>query len=141
LRHLLVAPQWALHSKGVSLRGVRISGRLGLESATVRCPLLLEDCYLDSLDPLTLDYATVPRIVLSRCRVAGAVSANLLVVTKELHFSGSVFEAVVRLAGADITGQLNCSGAKLTGTDGDGTWTSPREVDTGAMRPWSTVAG
>jgi hypothetical protein len=23
----------------------------------------------------------------------------------------------------------------------DATWTSPREVDTGAMRPWSMVAG
>jgi hypothetical protein len=29
----------------------------------------------------------------------------------------------------------------LTHADLQALWTSPREVDTGAMRPWSTVAG
>jgi hypothetical protein len=60
LRHLLVEPQWSVHSKGVRLRGARIRGRLDLESATVRCPLLLEDCYFDGPDPVALDYATAP---------------------------------------------------------------------------------
>ena len=120
LRHLLVEPQWPVHSKGVRLRGARISGRLDLESATVRCPLLLEDCYLDGPEPVALDYATVHLIVLSRCRVVGGLTADLLVVTKELDLGGSAFEGVVRLLGADITGQLSFRGAKLTGTDGDG---------------------
>jgi len=118
LRYLLVEPQWAVHSKGVQLRGMRISGRLDLESATVRCPLLFEDCYFDSPEPVVLDYATVPRIVLARCRVAGGLTAGLLVVTKELDLTGSVFEGAVRLAGADITGQLNCCDAQFTGKDG-----------------------
>jgi hypothetical protein len=43
LRQLLVEPQWPVHSRGVRLRGARISGRLDVESATVRCSLLLED--------------------------------------------------------------------------------------------------
>jgi hypothetical protein len=120
LRHLLVEQMWPVHSKGVRLRGARISGPLDLESATLRCPLLLEDCYLDSLDPVTLDYATVSRIVLSRCRVAGGLTASLLVATKDFDLGGSAFEGVVRLVEADITGQLVCRGAKLTGTNRDG---------------------
>jgi hypothetical protein len=42
------------------------------------------------------------------------------VVTKELDLSGSVFEGVVWLLGADIAGELCCKGAQLTGTDRDG---------------------
>jgi hypothetical protein len=71
LRHVLVDSQWPVHSRGVRLRGARISGRLDLDSATLRCPLLLEDCHLDNPDPVALDYATADRIVLSRCRVVG----------------------------------------------------------------------
>jgi hypothetical protein len=120
LRHLLVESQWRVHGKGVQVRGVRITGQLDLESATMRCPVLLEDCYLDSPYPLTLDYATVSRIVLRHCRVVGDLTANLLVVTKELDLAGSAFEGVVRLLDAHVTGQLTCSGAQLDGTDGDG---------------------
>jgi hypothetical protein len=120
LRHLLVEPQWPVHTNGVLLRGARISGRVDLESATVRCPLLLEDCYLDGPDPVALAYATVPRMVLSRCRVVGGLTADLLVVTKGLDLRGSTFEGEVRLLGSDITGQLTCRGAKLTGTDVEG---------------------
>jgi hypothetical protein len=120
LRHLLVESQWPVHSKGVWLRGARISGPLDLESAMVRCPLLLEDCYLDSPDSVTLDYATAPLIILSRCQVVGGLTANVLMVTKGLDLNGSVFEGVVWLLSADIGGELNCKGAQLTGTDGDG---------------------
>ena len=120
LRQLLVEPQRPVHSKGVRLRGARISGRLDLESATVRCPLLLEDCYLDGPESVVLDYATVHLIVLSRCRVVGGLTADLLVVTKGLDLGGSAFEGVVRLLGAEITGQLSFRGAKLTGTDIEG---------------------
>jgi hypothetical protein len=120
LRQLLVEPQWPVHSKGVRLRGARISGRLDLESATVRCPLLLEDCYLDGPESVVLDYATVHLIVFSRCRVVGGLTADLLVVTKGLDLGGSAFEGVVRLLGADITGQLSLRSAKLTGTNRDG---------------------
>jgi hypothetical protein len=120
LRHLLLAPQWPVHSKEVRLRGVRISGQLDLESGTVRCPLLLEDCYLESPEPVVLDNATASQIVLSRCRVVGGLTARLLVVTKDLDLEGSLFESVVRLSGADITGQLTCRNAEFTGTDGNG---------------------
>src|SRR5688572_6023357 len=41
LRYLLVEPKWPVHAKGV-----RISGRLDLEAATLRCPLRLSTCFL-----------------------------------------------------------------------------------------------
>jgi hypothetical protein len=132
LRHLLVEAQWRVHSKGVWLRGARISGQLDFESATVRCPLLLEDCYLDSPDAVVLDYATVSRIVLSHCRVVGGLTANFLVVTKELDLGGTVFEGVISLLDADITGQLSFSGAHLNGIDDDGTALVADEIKVGA---------
>jgi hypothetical protein len=120
LRNLLVESQWQVHSKGVRLRGARIVGPLDLESATVRCSLELEDCFFDGPDPVVLAHATVPRIVLSDCRVVGGLTADLLVVTKELDLSGSAFEGVVQLRGAEITGRLACSGVQLTAADSDG---------------------
>jgi hypothetical protein len=116
LRHLLVGPDWEVHAKGVRLRGARISGHLDLESATLRCPLILQDCYLDSEQPVVLDYATVSRLSVVRCQLAG-LTADLLVVTKELDLSRSTISGVFLLRGADITGQLICRGARITGTD------------------------
>jgi hypothetical protein len=134
LRHLLVESQWPVHSKGVWLRGARISGPLDLESATVRCPLQLEDCHLDSPDPVILGYATAPWIRVSHCRVVGGLTANLLVVTKELDLKGSAFEGVIHLLDASITGQLICGGAQLTGTDSNG-----NALDGSGMKVGSSV--
>lgn len=117
LRHLIVTTQWPAHAKGVRLRGLRIIGALDLESATLRCPLVLDDCYLDSPDPVTLDYANVSRLELVRCRMAG-LSAEMLVATKELDLTQSVFAGTVRLLGANIAGQLCCNGAVMTATSG-----------------------
>ncbi len=61
LRHLLFAGQWPVDAKGVRLRGVRISGLLDLEAAALRCPLLLDCCYLDADDSACLDHATAMR--------------------------------------------------------------------------------
>jgi hypothetical protein len=52
--------------------------------------------------------------------VVGGLTADLLVVAKGLDLRGSAFEGVVRLLGADITGQLSLRSAKLTGTNRDG---------------------
>ena len=58
LRDLLAGEQWPVHAKGVRLRGVKISGFLDLEGATLRRPLSLDSCYLHSDDPVCLDHAT-----------------------------------------------------------------------------------
>src|SRR5215469_64850 len=39
LRYLLIGGSWPVDPKGVRLRGVRVSGLLDLEGATVTCPL------------------------------------------------------------------------------------------------------
>ncbi|MGW7055111.1 hypothetical protein [Streptomyces sp. NPDC054887] len=110
LRHLLVEPQWAVHARGVRLRAVKISGHLDLESATLRCPLVCEDCFFDSPEPVTLDYATASYVALLRCSLA-SLAGDALVVTKDLDLNGSLFEGgAVRLPGAVITGQLSLRG-------------------------------
>jgi len=119
LRHLLVAEKWPVHAKGVRLRGLRISEHLNLEAATLRCPLRLENCYLDDLRPVNLDYATVSLVTLMRCHLAG-LAGDTLVVTKALDLTGSTLTGPLMLHSADITGQLNCHGAQLTGTDSEG---------------------
>jgi len=68
LRDLLAGGQWPVHAKGVRLRGVRISGLLDLEGASLRCPLSLDCCYLDADDPVCLDHATASRVALTGCR-------------------------------------------------------------------------
>jgi hypothetical protein len=119
LRHLLVDEEWPVHAKGVQLRGVRISGRLDLEAAALRCPLRLEDCYLANPRPVILDYATVLLLTLTGCHLAG-LSGDTVIVAKDLGIKGSTLTGPLRLPDADITGQLTCRASKLTGTDNDG---------------------
>jgi hypothetical protein len=116
LRHLLVDAEWPVHAKGVRLRGVRISGHLDLEVATLRCPLRLEDCYLSSSRPVNLNYATVSLLTFRNCVLAGLMG-NTLVVTRELDLAGSVLTGPLLLDGADITGWLSCTNTQLTGAD------------------------
>ena len=65
LRHLLVAPEWSVHAKGVRLSGARIGGVLDLASTVLRCPLLLDACLLEDSHSVVLDYAIVSRLALS----------------------------------------------------------------------------
>ena len=119
LRHLLVEEEWPVHAKGAQLRGVRISGHLDLEAATLRCPLRLEHCYFSNPRPVNFDYAIASLLTLTRCHLTG-LRGDTLTVTKEIELKGSTFTSHLRLPGADIAGQLNCRGAQLTGADGDG---------------------
>jgi hypothetical protein len=119
LRHLLVESEWPVHVKGVWLRGARITGPLDLESATLRCPLVLEDCYFESEQPVVVDYATVARLCLVRCRLAG-LTADTVVVNKEVDLTRSTFSGAVSLISANIDSQLICRGATITGTGTDG---------------------
>jgi hypothetical protein len=118
LRHLLIEEEWPVHSKGVRLSGIRISGHLDLEAATLRCPLRLEHCYFSNPRPVNFGYASASLLTLTGCHLAG-LKGDTLTVTKELDLTGSTFTSQLRLPGADITGQLICSGARLTGADGD----------------------
>ena len=118
LRHLLIAGQWPVDATGVRLRGVRISGLLNLEAAALRCPLMLDRCYLDADKPACFDYAIASRLTLTGCLLAGLTGETLTVTA--LNLSRSTLSASLRLRAADITGPLDCSGARLTGIDNDG---------------------
>jgi hypothetical protein len=118
LQLLLVAEQWPVGAKGIRLRGARITGRLDLEAAKLRCSLSLDHCCLDPDEPVCLNHATALRVILTGCQLAGVTGEMLT--AKELDLSSSTLEGPLRLLNADIGGQLNCSGAKLNGTDQDG---------------------
>jgi len=118
LRDLLVGGPWPVHAKGVRMRGVRISGLLDLEGATLRCPLSLDSCYLDSDDPVCLDHATASRVRLTGCQLAGLTASTLT--ARQIDLSRSTLRTgPLSLMSADITDELICSGAQLNGTDSD----------------------
>jgi len=140
LCHLLTGADWVTHPKGVRLRRVRIDGFLDLESATVRCPLWLVDCELDERQPVMLEFASAPLLVLRRCRLGGLagyyvkVAANVdlqgTVCTGPVILTGariggsvkledSVFASSVVLSGARVEGRVSGQGARL-GADEDG---------------------
>ena len=117
LRDLLVGERWQVHAKGVRLRGVRISGLLDLEGATLRCPLSLDRCYFD--EAVCLDHVTASRVVLTGCQLAGLTAS--MIRAGQVDFSRSTLRTgPLWLMGADITGDLICSGAQLNDTDSDG---------------------
>jgi hypothetical protein len=118
LRQLLVGEQWPVDAKGIRLRRARITGRLDLEAAKLRCSLSLDRCWLDPDEPVCLNYATALRVILTGCRLAGLDGEMLT--AKELDLTSSTLEGPLRLLNADISGQLNCSGARLNGSDDDG---------------------
>ena len=47
LRHLLIGKDWPTDARGVRLHGIRVSGPLDLQAATLHCPLHLDSCFLD----------------------------------------------------------------------------------------------
>ena len=119
LRELLVGKRWPVHAKGVRLRGVLISGLLDLEGAELRCPLSLDGCYLDASDPVCLDRATATRIALTKCQLAGGLTANMLTAGQVDLSRSTLVKGPLSLKCANITGELICSGAQLKGTDSD----------------------
>jgi hypothetical protein len=118
LRHLLITEEWPVDAKGVRLRGARIGGLLDLEATVVRCPLALEECYLEANEPARLDYASASRVTLARCHLAGL--SGWMLTARALGLSGSTFTDQLYLRNADIAGNLSCVGAHLTGADSDG---------------------
>ena len=118
LRYLLTSDEWPVDAKGVRLQGVRISGQLDLEATVLRCGLSLNSCFLDDEQPVCLDHASVPRLSITRCQLAGLTGEILTV--REVDLSGSTLTGPLRLIGADITSQLICRDAKLSGRTNKG---------------------
>jgi len=117
LRHLLIGNDWPTDARGVRLRGIRISGPLDLQAATLHCPLQLESCILDA-QLVCLDQAAATVLIITGCHLVALTGETLI--AKTLDLSGSTLTGPLRLPGASMTGALSCRGAHLTGRDDDG---------------------
>ena len=117
LRHLLIGKDWPTDARGVRLRGIRISGPLDLQAATLHCPLHLDSCILDA-QLVCLDQAAATVLTITGCHLAALTGETLT--AKTLDLSGSTLTGPLRLPGASMTGTLSCRGAHLTGCDDGG---------------------
>jgi hypothetical protein len=140
LRHLLVADAWPVHSRGVQLRGLRISGHLNLEHSTFHYPLQMDGCYVP--EGISLTGATISLFSMQNCRL-GYLAGDALAVTRFLDFGGTAFAGPVRLASADIRGGLNFRGCEFSdpGSDGVVLFAERIRVDGGLFRRCCRSAG
>jgi hypothetical protein len=86
LRHLLIGQDWPTDARGVRLRGIRISGPLDLQAATLHCPLQMDSCILDA-QLVYLDQAAATVLTITGCHLAALTGETLT--AKTLDLSGS----------------------------------------------------
>lgn len=116
--------------RAVVLRGARIGGGLNLESASLVCPLILQDCFFDA--PVNLMDARAPVIRLTGCHMP-CLAADQLETRGELELD-RLTTTVISLTNAHIGGQLGLDGAKLSG----GGW--PLDLSGVTLRPSQDAA-
>ena len=108
IRDLLLHQGDKVHPNGVQVAGAKITGTLDCLFVELRHPLLAGGCDFDRV--LVLQYASIPALNLAGCNVPGIEGAGLCVagdvfLRNKFHASGEV-----RLLGANIGGNLTCSG-------------------------------
>lgn len=99
--------------RGVRLRGARIIGELDLADVRTEIPLTLQDCSHDG--PVNLTRAHLPHLDLS-CSTFPAVVAADFVCEHDLQLS-RVRSQRLHLIGANISGQLNLTDARLSASN------------------------
>ena len=106
-----------VHEEGVMLRGAWITGSLNLHQARCAARLDAKSCYFGERPVLTA--AHLPQLVLSGSRVPGLTADGLT--TTGAVFLRDKFEAEgeVRLLGAEIGSNLDCSGGSFKVASGD----------------------
>ncbi len=111
--------------RGLRLRAARIRGRLDLDNLTTTIKLTLIDCLLD--EGITAEAARLPGLSLRQCLLTHpskpALHADELRTDAGVSFEGSTIrsrtnDGAIRLNGAHIGGQLDCSGATITNPSG-----------------------
>jgi hypothetical protein len=107
----------AVHERGVRLRGAWIIGDLDFSFATIAVPLILSFCHLPRLSLLQ---SRLPMLRLSGSWLVTDLMADRASIAGNI-FLNSGFRATgeVRLLGATITGNLECSGGLFTPNSGD----------------------
>src|SRR5919198_964692 len=97
-------------ARSLKLQGVKITGRLNLEAASLVCPVSLTTCYFDA--PINLSEARAPAIRLPGCHVNG-LDASQLETQGNLSLSGLNATGYISLQGAHIGGSLDLNNATL----------------------------
>src|SRR4051794_5103533 len=100
----------------VQIRGAHIAGPLTLTHLTLRCPLELRDCHLES--DVDLTKAIGSDLSLAGSHLHGTLQGRRLRLDHDLDLSLFVCSNRVHLPGARIGGVLDCSGAELTNDTG-----------------------
>ena len=111
--------------RGLRLRAARIRGRLDLDNLNTSVKLTLLDCLLD--EGITAEAAHLPGLSLRRCLLTHAskpaLYADELRTDAGVSFEGSTIlactaDGAIRMNGAHIGGQLDCSGATIANPSG-----------------------
>jgi len=113
-----VRDDWPVHHLGVRVRGARIAEELNLRAATVTVPVEITDSSFD-VSP-DVRQARLQHLVLAGSRVPGLLGDDHLRVEANVELTNG-FQATgkVWLVGAEIGGQLACSGGSFTNPDGN----------------------
>ena len=125
LHDLLARPGSAVKPRAAVLVGLRITGRLNMEAAELRAPLIAHKCYFDH--PVNLIAAKAPEIELTACVLPGIDAAGCET-RGNLDLSDSRLE-IVNLRGVHVGGGLRLSGTTLSG----GRY--PLDLAEGSLRP------
>ena len=116
--HLLTGShaRWEVHSKGVDIRGARITGELYLGGAALKSRLALIGCRIDKC--LNLVDASASSIALTGSYLCGGIQAERLNVRGSLFLDRVTAKGEVKLLGATISGQLKCRRAHFCSSGG-----------------------
>lgn len=104
------------HPRALKLAGARIMGILDLEAATLVCPLMLRDCFLD--EPIILAEAHIVALRLPGCHVPAIHAPQLRARGSVELDAGFTTQGGVDLFGAEIGGHLNLRAAVVANPDG-----------------------
>lgn len=116
LRDLCVRPNvYGIHAKGARLKGATISGQLDFQGAILPLRLGLFSCALEA--ELLLRDAEIRSFYFNDSSAPG-LRADRLRVIGSLFLRRSTINGETRLMGAEITGDLSCSGANFDNPKG-----------------------
>lgn len=109
LRHLCLHPDlYDIDPRGIRLIGARITDTLDLRAATLHRPLWIRESRFEAA-PILRD-ANTDTFSLQGCHLPGLL-ADRLTITGTLRFDDSSFSGEVRIAGATLSGNLDCTKA------------------------------
>jgi sRNA-binding regulator protein Hfq len=110
---------WVVHTRGVRLRGAKITAGLDLSFAQVRCRLVLVDCFFDGDESLGLEQARLPALDLSGSYLPGIAGDGLRIEGDLVLANGFSAQGCVSLVGARIGGSLICSRGWIANPQGN----------------------